>query len=276
MRDFDGLARRPSPGYVKGESTKPLIRLVTATKLPRVAPPSSDMVSSGTNAPTAAPIALAPRSSPALPWARATRRLGALALGLGCWLGAADAHADIYRYVDKDGVIHFSNVNKRGKLMAKGKSRSKTAAGAPGAASASSSDRSKTPDEYDAYIREAASLYQIPEALVRAVIRVESNFNSRAISRANAQGLMQLIPATAERMLVSDPFDARQNVLGGTRYLRVLANLFNGNLQLTLAAYNAGEGAVIKYNGIPPYEETQAYVSKVLEYYNVYRGKDRI
>jgi soluble lytic murein transglycosylase-like protein len=165
-------------------------------------------------------------------------------------------------------------VTRRGKLVSKGKARPNLAAGAPSAASASSRPAT-TPDEYDAYIREAASLYQIPEALVRAVIRVESNFDPRAISRANAQGLMQLIPATAERMLVTDPFDARQNVLGGTRYLRVLANLFNGNLQLTLAAYNAGEGAVIKYNGIPPYEETQAYVSKVLEYYDLYRGKNR-
>lgn len=202
-------------------------------------------------------------------------RLGAAAVALACLARAPDAHADIYRYVDKDGVIHFSNVTKRGKLVAKGgKARSKTAAGAPSAASASGP--AKTPDEYDAYIREAASLYQIPEALVRAVIRVESNFDPRAISRANAQGLMQLIPATAERMLVTDPFDARQNVLGGTRYLRVLANLFNGNLQLTLAAYNAGEGAVIKYNGIPPYEETQAYVAKVLSYYDMYRGGNRI
>jgi soluble lytic murein transglycosylase-like protein len=201
-------------------------------------------------------------------------RSGAVALGLAFWGQSADAHADIYRYVDKDGVIHFSNVTKRGKLVSKAKSRSKTAAGAPSAASASSG-LAKTPDEYDAYIREAASLYQIPEALVRAVIRVESNFDPRAISRANAQGLMQLIPATAERMLVTDPFDARQNVLGGTRYLRVLANLFNGNLQLTLAAYNAGEGAVIKYNGIPPYAETQAYVTKVLSYYDIYRGKNR-
>ena len=107
------------------------------------------------------------------------------------------------------------------------------------------------------------------------MIRVESNFDPRAISHANAQGLMQLIPATAERMLVSDPFDARQNVLGGTRYLRVLANLFNGNLQLTLAAYNAGENAVIRYKGIPPYEETQNYVTKVLQFYNLYRGKTR-
>jgi soluble lytic murein transglycosylase-like protein len=211
---------------------------------------------------------------PSLSSPRTFWRLGALAVGLAFWVQASVAHADIYRYVDKDGVIHFSNVTKRGKLVAKGKRGKGGSTAAAGAASAGSGP-AKSPDEYDAYIREAASLYQIPEALVRAVIRVESNFDARAISRANAQGLMQLIPATAERMLVSDPFDARQNVLGGTRYLRVLANLFNGNLQLTLAAYNAGEGAVIKYNGIPPYEETQAYVSKVLEYYNIYRGKDR-
>lgn len=187
-------------------------------------------------------------------------------LGLALWAGATDAHADIYRYVDKEGVIHFSNVSKRGQLVARAKPAAKRAG--------STASKRATTDEYDAYIREAASLYQIPEALVRAVIRVESNFDPRAISRANAQGLMQLIPATAERMLVSDPFDARQNVLGGTRYLRVLANLFNGNLQLTLAAYNAGEGAVIRYRGIPPYEETQAYVSRVLEYYNIYRSKE--
>jgi len=108
---------------------------------------------------------------------------------------------------------------------------------------------------------------------VRAVIRVESNFDPHAVSHANAQGLMQLIPATAEGMLCNDPFDARQNVLGGTRYLRVLANLFNGNLQLTLAAYNAGPNAVLRYRGIPPFEETQLYVTKVLQFYNLYRGR---
>ena len=226
------------------------------------------MVPPAENVPFAEPMPLSP-PSPSSPL-RTRWHVGAWALGLALWVQASDAHADIYRYVDKDGVIHFSNVTKRGKLIAKGK-RSKGPAGA--GAAASSGNAAKTPDEYDAYIREAASLYQIPEALVRAVIRVESNFDARAISRANAQGLMQLIPATAERMLVTDPFDARQNVLGGTRYLRVLANLFNGNLQLTLAAYNAGEGAVIKYNGIPPYEETQAYVTRVLSFYNLYRGK---
>jgi soluble lytic murein transglycosylase-like protein len=176
------------------------------------------------------------------------------------------ARADIYRYVDSEGVIHFSNVNKKGQLVARH--------GAKGPLRrVSAKELARTPSHYDPFIREAASLYQIPEALVRAVIRVESNFDPRAVSRANAQGLMQLIPATAERMLVSDPFDARQNVLGGTRYLRVLANMFNGNLQLTLAAYNAGEGAVMRYRGIPPYEETQLYVTKVLQYYNLYRGR---
>ena len=193
--------------------------------------------------------------------------LGALALG-AVFFTSTEAHADIYRYVDKDGVIHFSNVSKRGQLVARN--------GDPGVRRTQDvreADVDRDPARYDAYIREAAGLYQIPEALVRAVIRVESNFDPNAISRANARGLMQLIPGTAERMLVTDPFDARQNVLGGTRYLRVLANLFNGNLQLTLAAYNAGENAVIRHRGIPPYEETQNYVTKVLQFYNLYRGK---
>jgi len=180
-------------------------------------------------------------------------------------LTSSFAYADIYRYVDKDGVIHFSNLTKRGQLVER---HAEVRAGGRRVP-----EPERNPTSYDPYIREAARLYQIPEALVRAVIRVESNFDPRAVSHANAQGLMQLIPATAERMLCSDPFDARQNVLGGTRYLRVLANLFNGNLQLTLAAYNAGENAVIRYRGIPPFEETQLYVTKVLQFYNLYRGR---
>jgi soluble lytic murein transglycosylase-like protein len=125
---------------------------------------------------------------------------------------------------------------------------------------------------YDQHIREAAALYQIPVELVRAVIKVESDFDPRAVSPANARGLMQMIPETAERMMVQDSFDPRQNIFGGTRYLRVLANLFNGDIQLTLAGYNAGEGAVMRYGGIPPYAETQDYVARVLNYYRTYRG----
>ncbi|HHH28195.1 MAG TPA: lytic transglycosylase domain-containing protein, partial [Polyangiaceae bacterium] len=126
------------------------------------------------------------------------------------------------------------------------------------------------PDRYhrfDAFIREAAALYRLPEAFVRAVIRVESNYNPQVVSHAGASGLMQLMPATAARMGVTDVFDPRQNIMGGTRYLRVLANQFNGDLVLTIAAYNAGEGAVLRYRGIPPYEETQRYVRRVLRHY---------
>jgi soluble lytic murein transglycosylase-like protein len=126
---------------------------------------------------------------------------------------------------------------------------------------------------YDPYILEAARLYHIPEALIRAVIQVESNFDPRAVSPANAHGLMQMIPETAERMMVTDAFDPRQNILGGTRYLRILANTFNGDLHLTLAGYNAGEGAVAKYRGIPPYPETQDYVARVLDAYRRYQDR---
>jgi soluble lytic murein transglycosylase-like protein len=128
---------------------------------------------------------------------------------------------------------------------------------------------------YDQQIREAATLYQIPEELVRAVIRVESDFDPRAVSPANAHGLMQLIPETAERMMVTDIYDPRQNIFGGVRYLRVLANLFNGDIELTLAGYNAGESAVIRSGGIPPFPETQDYVRRVLGYYRFYRAGDQ-
>jgi len=125
---------------------------------------------------------------------------------------------------------------------------------------------------YDEHIRQAAALYQIPEDLVRAVIQIESDFDPRAVSPANARGLMQLMPETAERMLVTDIFDPRQNIFGGVRYLRVLANLFNGDIELTIAGYNAGEGAVMRYGGIPPFPETQEYVKRVLAQYRANRS----
>jgi soluble lytic murein transglycosylase-like protein len=127
-------------------------------------------------------------------------------------------------------------------------------------------------NRYDQHIREAAALYQIPVELVRAVIKVESDFDPRALSPANARGLMQLIPETAERMMVRDIYDPRENIFGGTRFLRVLANTFNGDIVLTLASYNAGEGAVMRYGGVPPYPETQDYVARVLAYYRQYRS----
>jgi len=178
----------------------------------------------------------------------------------------ASADDTIYSYVGANGAISFSNVERKGHVYHPGESHVVRARYAP-----------VNVARYDEYIHQAATLYEIPEELVRAVIRVESGFDPHAISRTNACGLMQLMPETAERMLVTDVFDPRQNIFGGVRYLRVLANLFDGDVQLTLAGYNAGENAVIAYGGIPPYGETRQYVVNVLKYYRYYReaGKSR-
>ncbi|NID13864.1 lytic transglycosylase domain-containing protein [Luteibacter yeojuensis] len=116
---------------------------------------------------------------------------------------------------------------------------------------------------YGDAIRSASSEFGVDEALLRAVIHAESAFNPRALSVAGAQGLMQLIPGTARDMGVLDAFDAGQNIRGGARYLALLLRNFNGNEKLAAAAYNAGPGAVQKYNGVPPYDETQVYVERV-------------
>ncbi len=116
---------------------------------------------------------------------------------------------------------------------------------------------------YHAIIREAASAHGVDPRLIVAVARRESAMNPMAVSRVGAQGLMQLMPATAAFLGITDSFDPRQNVFAGTRYLRMLMDTFKGDLDLTLAAYNAGPGAVQKYRGIPPYRETKAYVAAV-------------
>jgi len=117
---------------------------------------------------------------------------------------------------------------------------------------------------YESIIQEAAALHGVDEDLVRAVIKVESEFDPQAVSRAGAKGLMQMMPATARHMGVVDPFDPRQNVLGGVKYLRMLLDRFKGNVHLALAGYNAGPRKVRRFKGIPPYKETRGYVKKVL------------
>ena len=119
------------------------------------------------------------------------------------------------------------------------------------------------PSYLSAYITEAAKAHGVDPRLVAAVARRESAFNVNAVSPVGAQGLMQLMPATAKYLGVKDAFDARQNLHGGTRYLRTLLDTFDGDLDLALAAYNAGPGAVAKYNGVPPYRETRAYVASI-------------
>jgi soluble lytic murein transglycosylase-like protein len=125
---------------------------------------------------------------------------------------------------------------------------------------------------YRNLVEEACQIYEMDDALVRAVIEVESDYNRFAISNAGARGLMQLMPETMHLLGVNNPWDARQNVQGGTRYLKKMLNRFSGDINLALAAYNAGASAVLKYGRVPPYPQTQRYVKKVMLLYLSYSG----
>lgn len=204
-----------------------------------------------------------------------TLALATIAVALCTW-HAAPASADIYECRTRDGGVSYTNVRKAGarcRVAVKGDREGplrNTATTDRVPARDRSSDRYS---RYDTHIREASRLYQIPEPFIRAVMRVESDFNQSVVSRVGAMGLMQLMPGTARHMGVTNAFDARQNILGGTRFLRILANQFKGDLVLTIAAYNAGPGAVSRYKGIPPYDETRRYVQSVLRYYYAFRGQ---
>ena len=173
-------------------------------------------------------------------------------------------HADIYKYVDPEGVIHLTNVPTDSNIPYVLVMReSRVIIQLKGDIS-----------NYDDLIAKASDKYRVDSALVKAVIKTESNFNHRAVSRVGAQGLMQLMPATAASLQVKDSFHPENNIEGGVRYLRYLLNLFNGDLPLALAAYNAGENTVLRYNyRIPPYPETQTYVKRVLAYFKKYSSE---
>ena len=172
---------------------------------------------------------------------------GPLLVALLPGYGAA-GDGEIYRRMDASGVVHYTNVPPH-PVLSRGIR--------PG----------EQPSGLKALIRSAAHRVGLDPRLVEAVIAVESDFDPWAVSRKGAMGLMQLMPATADRYAVQNPFDPVENIGGGTRYLRDLLHRFQGDLRSALAAYNAGEAAVATYQGIPPYRETREYVTKVLQRY---------
>jgi soluble lytic murein transglycosylase-like protein len=186
-------------------------------------------------------------------------------------VGAA-AHSRIYMYVDADGVKHYTDVpdSNRYRLLVlspedRTQSGERYSAGMLARAA-----------QYDAIIERAASSAAVEPNLLRAVIVVESGFNSRAVSKRGAVGLMQLMPATASRFGVSNPYDPQENIHAGARYLKFLMNRFGQNVRLALAAYNAGEEAVERNGGqIPPFSETLAYVPRVMKIYRMLSDQPR-
>jgi soluble lytic murein transglycosylase-like protein len=199
-----------------------------------------------------------------------TRRLALSALA-GLWIawGAiVPAHADIYRYEDSEGIVHFTDAptDKRFKVFMRDlkkdkqlRTRLKFAA-------------SVNPAEYDQIIKTYADKYGVNESLIKAVIHAESGYNPKAVSSKGASGLMQLMPGTARSLKVSNSFDPKDNVEGGVKYLRFLLDTFRGDVSLAVAAYNAGLNKVARFGGIPPYAETRTYVNRVLSYMQSYQA----
>ena len=171
--------------------------------------------------------------------------------------------AEIYQYIGRDGSISLTNVpsDSRYQKIEIESSRFHT---------------TLSEQELEPLIRRHSSQQQLHPALIRAVIKAESDFDPRAVSRAGAIGLMQLMPQTAIRLDVRDMYDPDDNVGGGAKYLRQLLDRFHGNLPLALAAYNAGENAVDRYQALPPFDETRQYVRKVLQYYRTFLVRDGV
>lgn len=175
--------------------------------------------------------------------------------------------ADIYRYVDEDDIVHFTDAptDNRFKVFMRDLKKDKELRTKLKYAS------SVNPAEYEQLIKTCSEKYGVNQCLVKAVIHAESGYNPNAVSSKGAGGLMQLMPATAKSLKVADRFNPKDNVEGGVKYLKFLLDTFRGDVSLAVAAYNAGLNKVAKYGGIPPYNETRTYVNRVLSYMKSYQ-----
>jgi hypothetical protein len=206
---------------------------------------------------------------------RLTRPWFAAALA-ACAMSAAPAFADIFSFKDEKGVVHFTNIaglDSRYKLVRKEDGSPIAGSVTPGRVFMPSQ---ADIDKYSAIIRTASKAYGVDASLIHAVISAESAYNPYAMSRTGAMGLMQLMPETARRYGVQNMMDPVENIHGGVRYLHDLLTMFKGRMDLAIAAYNAGENAVIRHgHRVPPYNETRHYVPKVLGFYKSFRAQAR-
>lgn len=167
---------------------------------------------------------------------------------------ASQAPGEIYKYTDERGVMHFTNMPTHSRYRPMFPEKKNL----------------HNERKYDHIIRMLCREHRLEFALVKAVIKAESAFNPKAVSKKGAQGLMQLMPETSRELMVNDPFDPYDNLQGGVRYLRRMLDTFGGNVTLAVAAYNAGPTAVQSARAVPPYPETRTYVRRVLQYHREY------
>lgn len=186
-----------------------------------------------------------------------SRNMGLLIALFFLFVAAPAVQADIYMFIDSQGVLHFTNAPTSSQYTLYIKERPKPA---------------PATKKYDGIIQEASNLFGLSFSLLKAIIKVESDFDSRAVSKKGALGLMQIMPQNLRALNIREPYDPKQNIMGGARYFKSLIERFEGKLPLALAAYNAGPTIVDKYRNIPPIRETKDYVKKVMKYFYLYKN----